>query len=556
MGRITLVLAVAFALTPVFLTAEVEPVDWEMASRIRHEGFHNSEVMETLEHLTDVIGPRLTGSPAMREANEWTRDQLSKWGLENAHLEEWGPFGRGWSFTRASVHMLQPRAVPLLALPKAWTPGTDGPVRGFAMKAVIEEVEDLDELRGKVAGRILMLAEPREVEDGDALEFLRYDDAELKELIEFPIPGPDRLKKFLEGRAKRRALQRAMIEFFLDEGVLAAIDISSRDGGTVRLGSAGSRDPEEDPGVPVLAMSTEQYNWIMRLLDDDKEVELEVDVTATFHDDDDSAYNTIAEIPGTDRSGEIVMAGGHLDSWHPGTGSNDNAAGCAVVMEAVRILKALGVEPRRTIRIALWSGEEQGFLGSVNYVQQHVASRPEPQDAAEKKQPVFTWKKQWPLTPGPDYKKISAYFNLDNGSGKIRGIYTQENAAVVPIFRAWLEPFEDLGADTVTNRNTSGTDHLAFDRVGIPGFQFIQDGLDYFARTHHTNLDVFDHARADDLKQASVIMASFIYHAAMRPERLPRKPPPTEPEQDEEPEAAEESEKAPIKPERFHWGAA
>jgi acetylornithine deacetylase/succinyl-diaminopimelate desuccinylase-like protein len=552
MSKIALHTTVALLLVPLTVLAADEPVDWEMVSRIRHEGFHNSRVMETMEHLTDVIGPRLTGSPAMKEANEWTRDRLTEWGLENAHLDQWGPFGRGWTFSRASVHMLAPRATPLLALPKAWTPGTEGPIRGMAMKAVIDEKDDLDELRGEVEGKILFLAEPREIAEPDEAKFLRYDKAELEELIEFPVPGPDRLAGFMKRRAERIELRRAMNEFFVDEGVIAAVDISSRDGGTIRLGSAGSREPGENPGVPVLAMSAEQYNWILRLLDDDVEVELEIDVAASFHDDDLYAYNTIAEIPGSDASGEIVLVGGHLDSWHPGTGSNDNAAGSAIVMEAVRILEALGVAPHRTIRVALWSGEEQGLLGSVNYVQKHLASRPEPEDPEERKQSVFTWKKQWPLSFTPDYEKVSAYFNLDNGSGKIRGIYTQENAAVVPIFTAWLEPLADLGAETVTNRNTSGTDHLAFDRVGIPGFQFIQDGLDYFARTHHTNLDVLDHAKEDDLKQASVVMASFLYHAAMRPERLPRKPPPTEPPAPEPAPEDEESE-PPAEAAKIRW---
>ncbi|MDH3254281.1 MAG: M20/M25/M40 family metallo-hydrolase [Acidobacteriota bacterium] len=550
MKRSALILSV-FLVHSGLATAD-EPVDWEMASRIRHEGFHNSLVMETLEHLTDVIGPRLTGSPAMKEANDWTRERLAHWGLENAHLESWGPFGRGWSFSRASVHMLQPRAVPLLALPKAWTPGTDGPVSGPAMKAVIADIADLEDLQGQVAGKILFIAEPREIEEPSEAAFSRHDKEQLEELAEFQVPEPRDRKAFLERMNKRRALQRAMTTFFVEEGVIAAIDISSRDGGTIRLGGAGSRDPDEDPGVPVLAMSAEQYNWILRLLEDDTEVQLEIDVVASFHDDDLLAYNTIAEMPGSGSSEEIVMVGGHLDSWHPGTGSNDNAAGCAVAMEAVRILQSLGVAPRRTIRIALWSGEEQGLLGSYHYVQEHLVARPEPQDPAERKLPIYAWKAQWPRTLKPEYEQVSAYFNLDNGSGKIRGVYTQENAALVPVFRAWLEPFADLGADTVTNRNTGGTDHLTFDRVGIPGFQFIQDDLDYFTRTHHTNFDVFDHAKADDLKQASVVLASFLYHAAMRPERLPRKPAPTEPAAEDEPEKVPEAAEKPVAPQLFH----
>ena len=280
-------------------------------------------------------------------------------------------------------------------------------------------------------------------------------------------------------------------------------------------------------------MMAEQYRWISRLLDGDIEVELEVEVAARFHDQDLMAYNTVAEIPGTDRGDELVMVGAHLDSWHPASGANDNAAGCAVAMEAVRILQALGIKPRRTIRIALWSGEEQGLLGSRRYVEQHFASRPEPDDPETHELPRALWPESWPIEYKPEYEKLSAYFNMDNGAGKFRGIYTQSNVAVVPIFRRWIEPFADLGAETVSNRNAGGTDHLSFDRYGLPGFQFIQDQLDYSTRTHHTHLDHADHARENDLKQASVIMASFVYHAAMRDQLLPRKPKPREPEEDD-----------------------
>ena len=305
--------------------------------------------------------------------------------------------------------------------------------------------------------------------------------------------------------------------------MLATVEVSERDGGIVRVGGGGSREPGEDPGVTGLVMAAEHYNRVARLLERKTEVELEIDVEARFHDEDRMAYNTIAEIPGTDRKAEIVLVGAHLDSWHAGTGATDNASGSAVVMEAVRILKALDLKPRRTIRIGLWAGEEQGLLGSRAYVTEHLASRPEPKPE-EADVPSFVRRETGPLTLKPDHARFAAYFNLDNGTGRIRGIYAQQNAAAKPIFDAWLEPFHDLGAKTVTLRNTGGTDHLPFDAVGLPGFQFIQDPGDYFTRTHHTHMDVYDRIQREDLMQASVVMAAFAYNAAMRDELFPRKP--------------------------------
>ena len=506
-----------------------EPVDWEMVGKIRDEGFNRSQVMEVMEHLTDGIGPRLTGSPAMREANEWTRDKLSEWGLANAALEAWGPFGRGWDFSRATAHMIEPFQTPLMALPKAWTSGTNGPIRAAAVFAPLQEEDDFEKHTGELAGKIVLTAKPREFEPNETPAFRRYSEEQLDDLTEFNIPGKEgrdarlkRYKKRVEFAAKRN-------QFLRDEDVLAVVDISSRAGGTLRLAGGGSRDPEAAVAPPTVALMAEQYNWIVRLLESERRVELELDIAVRFYDDDLQAYNTVAEIPGSDRTGETVMVGAHLDSWHAGHGANDNAAGVAVAMEAVRILRALEVAPKRTIRIGLWSAEEQGLLGSQAYVSAHMAARPEPKPEERYRSPML-WEKRFPLTVKPAHAKLSAYFNLDNGSGKIRGIYTQDNPAVVPIFSAWLEPLHDLGADTVTNRTTGGTDHLAFDRVGLPGFQFIQDGLDYFSRTHHSNLDTFDHAQPEDLKQAAVVMATFLYHAAMRDEKLPRKPMPRAPE--------------------------
>ena len=545
-----------------------EPVDWTMVNRIRDEGFHRSEVMSTLEHLTDVIGPRLTGSPQMKEANEWTRQQLEEWGLENAHLEDY-EFGRGWSFSRASVHLLQPREMPLIALPKAWTPGTDGPVKGVAMRVKIESEKDLEKYRGKLAGKILFVDDPREIESGNDPAIKRYSEEELEGLESFRIPDGER-PAWRKRMHKRWRFGKARRDFLIEEQVLATVSISSRDAGLIRVMGGGSREPDGNPGVPALVMSAEQYNWIIRLLGDVEEeeapetdkaegkegegespdapsappegnlaetedgeveiveapvVELEIDVRARFHDDDLSAYNTIAEIPGSGPG--VVIAGAHLDSWHTGTGATDNAAGCVVAMEAVRILKTLGVQPQRTIRIGLWSGEEQGLLGSQAHVENYFASVPVTDDPEQQDLPTFIRDSEGDVEIKAGHEHFSAYFNLDNGSGKIRGIWSQENAAAARIFKAWLAPFHDLGADTVTIRNTHSTDHRSFDRVGLPGFQFIQDGLDYRSRTHHTNMDVLDHAVREDLVQASVVLASFLYHAATRPEPLPRKPMPS-----------------------------
>jgi hypothetical protein len=508
----------------------VEPVDWEMVTRIREEGFSRSRVLDTLRHLTDEIGPRLTGSPGLAAANEWTRRQLEDWGLEDARLEPWGPFGRGWTFERAAVHMVEPRSTTIFALPQAWTPGTSGPVRGAVRTATLDSVEDLDGLRGQVRGQILLLEDDRPPGREQEPAVRRFDPDGLRELVDYPLDDEAGPRRDYRARARERAaFARQRNAFLAEEGVVATFAMSSRDEGILRVGGAGSREPGESVGVPALVMSAEQHRWIARLLEAGRAVVLEVDVATTFHDSDPMAYNTVAEIRGGDLRQELVMVGAHLDSWHAATGSNDNAAGVAVAMEAVRILEAVGAKPRRTIRVALWTGEEQGLLGSRAYVREHFAARPAPQDPEAAALPVSLWPETWPIQYRADWDRLSAYFNLDNGSGRIRGVYTQGNLGVVPIFEAWLQPFHDLGADTLTNRNTGGTDHLPFDAVGLPGFQFIQDALDYGSRTHHTHLDHYDHASAADLQQASVVMASFLYHAANRDQKLPRKPKPLPP---------------------------
>src|SRR5580704_16472038 len=528
------------ALLLVSFSAAQEKVDLEMMSRIRYEGFRNSKIMETASGLMDGIGPRLTGSPNLKRANEWTRDQLTSFGLANAHLEAWGPFGRGWANQFVSVRMISPDTAPFIAYAKAWTPGTTGPIKAKCIRVKITDKKDFDQYRGKLAGMIALFGPDSEVKVVDKPMFERLDDKQLAEIAQYQLPNEKSAFRYSE-YLKRMAFQREVAKFLADEKVLATVDhgYGNFGGGTVFVQSGGSWKTGETVQVPGITVDLEQWDQVARLLEQKKDVELEVNVTNTFYDDDAMQYNTVAEIPGTDKKDEVVMLGAHLDSWHAGTGATDNGAGTVVMMEAVRILKALDVKPRRTIRIALWSGEEEGLLGSQNYVQQHFGSRPAMDEPAMKGMPSIIRREAGAITVKPEQAKVSAYFNVDNGTGKIRGIYMQENEAVAPIFEAWMKPFRDLGMTTLTMRNTGGTDHLSFDAVGIPGFQFIQDPLEYETRTHHSNMDVYDRLQPEDLKQMSVIVAGFVYDAAMRDQMLPRKPIekplPKQPEKTEQP---------------------
>jgi carboxypeptidase Q len=515
-----------------------ERIDLETITRIRYEGFHNSKVMDFASGLMDSIGERLTGSPNMKRANEWTRDQLTAMGLSNAHLEAWGPFGRGWANEYVNVRMTSPDVVTLLAYPKAWTPGTNGVIQGKCVRVVIDKKEDFEKYRGKLAGAIVILGADAEVKPVTDPLFKRYSDDDLTRIGGYDVSTEHNFTfaDFL----KRMQFIKDQNQFFAEEKVLAVIDHYryASGGGTVFVQSGGSYKPGETTTVPQLVIAVEQWSRIARLLQQKKDVSLELNVQNTFYDDDPMQYDTIAEIPGTDKKDEVVMLGAHLDSWHAGTGATDNGAGTIVMMEAVRILKALDLHPRRTIRIGLWSGEEEGLLGSQFYVEHHFGSRPPMDEPAMKGMPTLIRREAGDVTVKPDQAKVSAYFNVDNGTGKIRGVYLQDNAAVAPIFKAWMEPFKDLGMTTLTMRNTGGTDHLSFDAVGIPGFQFIQDPMDYETRTHHSNMDVYDRLQPDDLKQIAVIVASFVYDAAQRDQMLPRKPIekalPKEPEKKEE----------------------
>jgi carboxypeptidase Q len=502
-----------------------EKVDLETITRIRYEGFHNSKVMDYASGLMDSIGERLTGSPNMKRANEWTRDQLTAMGLSNAHLEPWGPFGRGWANQYVNVRMTSPDIAPLLVYAKAWTPGTNGVVTGKCIRVNIEKKEDFDKYKGKLAGMILIFGPDAEVKPIIDAPYKRYTDDDLAKTAEYQIPGERPAFRFADF-VKRQQFVKELNQFLADEKVLAVIDHSrgTAGGGTVFVQSGGSYKTGETATIPQLTMASEHWSRIARLLDKKKDVTLELNVTNTFYDDDPMQYDTIAELAGTDKKDEVVMLGAHLDSWHAGTGATDNGAGTIVMMEAMRILKALDIKPRRTIRIGLWSGEEEGLLGSQGYVEQHFGSRPPMDDPGMKGMPTLMRREAGPVTVKPEQAKVSGYFNVDNGTGKIRGIYLQENEAVEPIFEAWMRPFKDLDMTTITMRNTGGTDHQSFDAVGIPGFQFIQDPVEYESRTHHSNMDVYDRLQPEDLKQMAVIVASFVYNTAMRDQMLPRKP--------------------------------
>ncbi|HEX8178073.1 MAG TPA: M20/M25/M40 family metallo-hydrolase [Pyrinomonadaceae bacterium] len=507
-----------------------EQVDLNVINRIKAEELNHSQVMEMVGYLTDVTGPRLTGSPELRQAQAYAISRLQTWGV-NAHLEAWGPFGRGWSLEGFAANMTAPTFSSLIAYPKAWSPGTPGPVRGAVVLLDARTVADLAAYRGKLKGKIVLLSSARPVAPNFAPPPARTSDEELLTLANAK-PTPEENQNF-----QMSPELRARVEFnyqrwrlLYAEQPAVVLEPGSGDGGTVYVTAASIPQPpdlpaeqrthawalDKPPVVPQLVVAAEQYNRMTRLLTRGIPVELEVNIKTRFYEQDTMSYNVIGELPGTDLANEVVMVGGCLDSWHAGTGATDNAAGAAVALEVIRLLKTLNLKPRRTIRIGLWSAEEQGALGSRAYVAAHFARRvAEPNAPAARTQ----------LELKPEYQKFSGYFNLDYGTGKIRGLYLQGNETVRPIFRAWLAPFKDMGAETLTSQGIGATDHNSFDDVGLPGFQFIRDFMESDTRTAHTNMDVYDHVLADDLKQTAVIAAAFIYQAAMRAEKLPRKPP-------------------------------
>jgi hypothetical protein len=504
--------------------------DLDIANQIRAEGFYNSQVMHTLEQLTDNIGPRLSGSPQMKKANDWTLDKLKSWGLSKAYLDAYD-FGRGWSHDSASIELLSPREVSLHGIPVAWTPGTKGNITGDVVIFDAASEADLAQYKGKLKGKIIMMGAGKNIDEPENSVFKRYDSGELSKLKDFdvmrgPSHSPWVSADRRDGAMQRYNFRQQLNRFLKQEKVAGVIYRSWRQGGLINVFGQDHRVGKTFP-VPAIIIEAEHYNLMSRMIDNGKTPKLSLNIDARFHDEDRNGYNTIAEITGSDNEPEIVMVGGHLDSWHASDGAVDNGAGVAVSMEAMRILSTLDFTPKRTIRIGLWSGEEQGLFGSAAYVDEHFATRPKPEDKNERALPNYLWKNQgWPIETKPDHEKFSVYFNMDNGSGRFRGIYTEGNVAAKSVFGNWFSPYSDLSTGTITNKSTGGTDHESFDDVGLPGFQFIQDKLDYGSRLHHTHIDSIDHVVEADLKQASVILAGFLYKAAMAEERMPRKPMP------------------------------
>jgi hypothetical protein len=493
--------------------------------------------------LNDGIGPRLTGSPNMAKANAWTRDTLTKIGLENAHLEDWGEFGIGWQQINTWVRMASPDPEPLWAQAAPWSPATKGPVTGEAIW-IDPLTADLDKLKGKLAGKIVLLGAMRATPDITEPLFHRYTDEELKDMEgpQGPRRGggpPPNFAQLMADRARLQQLRQRALKMFNEEGV-AAIITPSRDGGDG--GGTGiifddnganlarnAQTAENAVKIPNAVMMIEHYNRLARMITNHVPVTVDVNIETKFTGDHEHGFDTVAEIPGTDPKlkDEIVMVGGHLDSWISGTGATDNGAGSIVAMEAVRILKALDLKPKRTIRIALWSGEEQGLFGSRGYVNMHFGKAQDaPMNPASPSAPAYgaPQGQRSPIVVTKEWEKLDAYYNLDNGTGKVRGVYTQGNYAIGPIFAQWIAPLEDLGVTTITNRNTGGTDHLSFDAVGLPGFQFIQDPMDYETRTHHSDMDTYDRLHEADLEQAAVVEAIFLWNTSQREAMMPRKP--------------------------------
>jgi hypothetical protein len=532
------ILLAAVLVTTTFAAQNVEPVDTAAIAKIRDEGLNRSQVMDTMFWLTDRYGPRLTGSPEFEEAGDWVVKQLQAWGVENARKERF-PFGRGWSLVKFEASMIEPRAMPIIGMPKAWTPGTNGAAVADVVRPQITDAASAEKWRGRLRGRIVLTQPARDVRmlDGDLV--LRYTDDPkwLEEAVSMPEPRGGGAGRGGRGGGGRGGGGRGrggaaggpppfnVNTFYREEGVLALFDRGSNsvmraggsdlswqtqraDGGTIFVGSGGSRAAGADPALPQVTLAVEHYNRMVRLLDHDVPVKVALEIETTTREEDPqqpNGFNILGEIRGTDKADEVVVIGAHFDSWHGATGATDNATGSAAMMEVLRIFKATGLQPRRTVRIGLWGAEENGLIGSQYYVREHIGTRE---------------------VPKAEYDKTSAYFNIDNGTGKIRGIWMQGNTAVKPIFEAWIRPLKDLGVEILGPRPVTSTDHTRFDSVGVPGFQFVQERYEYNSRSHHSNMDFYDRVQVEDMKQMATVAAVFAWQAATREERLPRKPAP------------------------------
>jgi carboxypeptidase Q len=493
-------------------------------NRIADEGFNHSEVPQTAEYLADQIGGRMTNSPAMRKAERWTQSKFSGWGLKNVHTEAFD-FGRGWWIESSHVRLVAPRPLELRAIPIAWTPATSGALSAPIIVAPMNNERDFADFKGKLSGKIVLVTWPGPQKDESEAPFQRLSEPEISKLDKYQQPtfDPAAVKKRLE----RYKFRMNMDAFLAQEGALAWIQMSRSEGRLVH-GEGYSYQVGKTPKLPGVELAAEDYRKLARLAKVG-DVRLEIDSKVHFEDADHNAYNVFAEIPGTDSRAGFVMAGAHLDSWVAGDGAADNGAGSVMIMEAARILASLQVQPKRTIRFALWAGEEEGLLGSAAYVEKHLATRPPLTDPEMAGLPPFFLMDSYPIKTLPEFAEMAGYFNIDNGSGKLRGIYTEGNFAVVPVLREWLSPFASLGANSVVAEPTGGTDHVFLSRIGLPAFQFIQDPLDYESRVHHTDLDVYDHLRIQDMRQASVVLASVLLAAANSEKPLAHRTLPTQP---------------------------
>ena len=499
-------------------------------SLIMDEGAKHSHVMEFLSSISDVYGPRLTWSPAYKRAAEWVKSKLDSMGLSEPRLESWEPLGRSWEIKHYSANVMGLQTFPLLSYPKAWSPGIDA--KGDVILLDAKSDSALDTFTGKLKNRIVLLGGERPVELNADPQVSRYTDTQLLELANADTQRPRRRRRRFEDSPearKRAALEYRKLEILNNEGALAVLSPGGFDGGSIMVMSAtvptppdtpfanriGAWNPKSPRILPQIAVGVEHYNRMVRMLQRGQKLKIDIQLDVAWGKED-SGYNVIADLPGTDLKDEVVMIGAHLDSWQGGTGATDDGTGVAVCMEAMRILKATGLKPRRTIRIAFWGGEEQGLLGSKAYVKRHLGERVpatgEPREAT--------------IVLKPEADKFSVYFNDDNGTGKFRGIYLERNDMVRPIFRKWFTPFGKEGMFTLTISGTGSTDHVSFDAIGLPAFQFIQDDIEYFTRTWHSTMDLYDRAIEDDLKQGAILMAGFAYNASMRDEKIPRSPTP------------------------------
>jgi carboxypeptidase Q len=504
--------------------ASSSPAVTNALNRIADEGFNHSEVPQTAEYLADQIGGRMTNSPAMRKAERWTQSKFTGWGLKNVHTEAFD-FGRGWWIESSRMRLVAPRPLELRSIPIAWTPATNGALSAPIFVAPMNNERDFADYKGKLAGKIVLVTWPGPQKDDGEAPFQRFSDADVSKLDKFQQPtfDPEAIKKRLE----RFKFRINMDAFLAQEGALAWVQMSRSEGRLVHGEGAGYR-VGKTPKLPAVELAAEDYRKLARLAKVG-DVRVEIDSKVHFEDADHNAYNVFAEIPGTDPKSGYVMAGAHLDSWVAGDGAADNGAGSVMIMEAARILASMQVQPKRTIRFALWAGEEQGLLGSAAYVEKHLATRPPLTDPEMADLPPFFSMDSYPIKTLPEFSELAGYFNIDNGSGKLRGIYTEGNFAVVPVLHEWLSPFASMGASSVVAEPTGGTDHVFLSRIGLPAFQFIQDPLDYESRVHHTDLDVYDHLRIQDMRQASVVLASVLLAAANSDKPLPHKALPTQP---------------------------